>query len=129
VRGIIDDTKNNLKGTAGKLNVFVDGELKPSAIWTLTKDNLFFQRSDLLSNQPEMILAGNQPVMINKDNYQGQEFISNSYPLWTWNPILSFTSTDYWNWFLFRNNLQYKEYNSIWINKTLVNDRIKIGAN
>ena len=50
-------------------------------------------------------------------------------PLWTWDPVGSFFSTDYWNWFFFRNNLQYKEYNFIWTNKSLMNNKITNGAN
>jgi hypothetical protein len=129
VEEIVDDSKNSIKGTSGKLFIFIDEQVKPPVIWALNDEKLFFQISDLLSNRPELVLSGMQTIAINEDSYQGQEFISDSYPLWTWDPIRGFISTDFWNWFFFRNNLQYKEYNSIWINKTIVNNQIKTGAN
>ena len=129
VTGIIDTTKSNLKGTSGKLNVYVDGEVRPVEIWAVNSENIYFQKSDLLSIRPEVIISSNRTINLREDNFQGQEFISDSYPLWTWDPVGSFFSTDYWNWYFFRNNLQYKEYNYIWTNKTLMNNKINYGAN
>ena len=129
VSEIIDTTKTNLNGTSGKLDVFIDGEVRPVEIWAVNSENIYTQKSDVLSLHPEVVISSNQTINISEDNFQGQEFISESYPLWTWDPAGSFFSTDYWNWFFFRNNLQYKEYNSIWTNKTLMNNKINIGAN
>ena len=126
---IINTTTSNLKGTSGKLNVFIDGEARPAEIWAVNSENIYLQKSDLLSIRPEVVISSNSMINLREDNFQGQEFISDSYPLWTWDPVGSFFSTDYWNWFFFRNNLQYKEYNYIWTNKTLMNDKINYGAN
>jgi hypothetical protein len=129
VAEIIDSTKNNLKGTTGRLNVFFDGEVKPVQVWSAISENIYFRKGDLNSIFPEVVISGDQTIGFKENNFQGQEFISNSYPLWTWDPVRSFFSTDYWNWFFFRNNLQYKEYNFIWTNKTLINKKINFGAN
>ena len=126
---IIENTKTSITGTTGLLNIFIDGKINPSEIWLINKERLFFQKSDISSNNPEVVVSSNQAIAIRDDPYQGQEYISNSYPLWTWDPVRSFISTDFWNWFFFRSNLQYKEYNSIWINKTFVNKQIITGAN
>jgi len=95
----------------------------------LNSEDLYFRKSELLSIRPEIVFSFDQSIDLSKDNFQGQEVVSNSYPLWTWDPGGSFFSTDYWNWFFFRNNLQYKEYNFIWTNKTLMNNKIDIGVN
>jgi len=129
VAEIIDTTKTTLKGTSGKLNVYIDELVRPVVIWTVNSENFHFRKSDFLSIRPDALLTSIQTININKDTYQGQEFISNSYPLWTWDPVGSYFSTDYWNWFFFRNNLQYKEYNFIWTNKSLINNKITNGAN
>ncbi len=122
--GIVDTTKTNLYGTAGKLNVYIDKEVEPVEIWSLNSENVYFQKNSSLSIPPEMIISSNQIIDMNDYDFQGQEFVSNSYPMWTWDPVNSFFSTDYWNWFFFRNNLQYKEYNFIWTNRTLMNKKI-----
>ena len=128
VAEIVSSSKNSLKGTKGKINVLIDGQLRPAEIWALNEENLLFQKSNLISNRPEVILSDTRETGINDDNFQGQEYISDSYPLWTWDPVRSFISTDYWNWFFFRNSLQYREYNYIWTNITMINDKINIGA-
>ncbi len=129
VTEILNTTKTSLTGTLGKLNVFIDGEVKPVVIITAKSEKIYFQESDLLSIRPEVIISNDKSINLREDIYQGQEVVSNSYPLWTWDPVGSFFSTDYWNWFFFRNNLQYKEYNFIWTNKTLMINKIDNGAN
>ena len=129
VSEIIATTKTSLIGTSGKLNVYIDELVRPVEIWTVNSENVYFRKSDLLSIRPDALLTNIQTINFNKDTYQGQEFISNSYPIWTWDPVSSYFSTDYWNWFFFRNNLQYKEYNFIWTNKSLLNNKITNGAN
>ena len=67
-REIVDTTKTNLKGTSGKLNVFIDGDVNPVEIWTLNTENIYFRKSDLLSIRPELVISSNQTININKDN-------------------------------------------------------------
>lgn len=126
---IIDSSRKNLKGTSGKLKVYIDGQLNPVEIWLVNSENIYFQKSDLRSIHPDLVLSNRQTFNLGEDTFQSQEFISSSYPLWTWDPVGSFLSTDYWNWFFFRNNLQYKEYNFIWANKTLMDKKINNGVN
>ena len=128
VKEIVQNTKSVITGTKGLLNVFIDGQIDPSVQWIFAKENIYFQRSDILLITPEIAISANDTFEKNGDIYQGQEFVSKSYPLWTWDPIHSFFSADYWNWFFFRNNLQYKEYNSIWINKTILDKKSMTGA-
>ena len=129
LKEIITKTKTSIFGTSGKLNIFIDGQSNPSILLALERDSLFFQKSDILSTNPDVIVSENRTMSLNSGAYQGQEFISISYPIWTWDPLKSFISTDFWNWFFFRNNQQYKEYNSLWINKTKLEENSIIGVN
>ena len=128
VKEIIKITKASIFGTSGILNIFIDGQMNNPIVWALNKEKLFFQKSDTLLTNSEVIVSVNKTISLNGEAYQGQEFISNSYPIWTWDPVHSLVSTDFWDWFIFRNNQQYKEYNSIWINKTTLEEHSFIGA-
>ncbi len=127
VENIITQTKSDFTGTSDSINIFSDNQLNPSLLWLLRHERIFFRKSDFGSGSPQIIISNDQADEFGSEAYQGQEFISNSYPLWTWDPVRSFISTDYWNWFFFRNNLPYQEYNSIWINKSLLDKKISIG--
>ena len=60
VTEILNTTKTSLKGTSGKLNVFIDGEVRPDVIMAAKSENIYFQKSDLLSIRPEVIISSNQ---------------------------------------------------------------------
>lgn len=53
------------------------------------------------------------------DGYYGQDFVAESYPLWTWKPFESLLSGDYWTWLLKRQNEQVRTYHYVWLNKNL----------
>ena len=55
VAEIIDTTKTSLKGTSGKLNVYIDEQVSPVEIWAVNSENIYFQKSDLLSIRPDAI--------------------------------------------------------------------------
>ncbi len=126
--GIFSTTKHSLKGTEGKLNVYVDGQASPAEIWAVRSENIKFLKSDLSMNPPDIVITKDPIFYFNEDTFQNQKYVSSSYPLWLWDPIGSFFLTDFWNWFFFRNNLQYKEYHFISVNSTSLNKKINIGA-
>jgi hypothetical protein len=117
VKEIINKTKANIFGTSGILNIFINGRVNNSILWSINNERLNFQESDTRDKNPEIIISENKTTPITGGSYQGQEFISMSYPIWTWDPVKGIFSTDFWGWFVFRNNQQYEEYNTIWINK------------
>ena len=51
------------------------------------------------------------------ESYLGQQFIADSYPMWTWQPLKSLLDTDYWFWLVFRQGQMYDEYQTIWVNQ------------
>jgi hypothetical protein len=53
------------------------------------------------------------------DGYYGQSFISSSYPLWIWQPFKSLASSDFWSWLFFREGQMLREYDHIWVNKSI----------
>jgi hypothetical protein len=116
VKEIINRTKANTFGTSGILNIFINGRINNSILWSINNERLIFQESDTRDKKPEIIISENKTIPIIDGSYQGQEFISMSYPIWTWDPVKGIFSTDFWGWFVFRNNQQYEEYNTIWIN-------------
>ena len=128
VKKIITTTKTSVYGTSGNLNIMIDGQITPSILWALNNGSSFYQKSFTLDTNPEVIVSTKGTISLVNGSYRGEEFISNSYPIWTWDPVVSFISTDFWNWFFFRNNQQYKEYNSIWINKTVLEEHSLIGV-
>lgn len=50
------------------------------------------------------------------DGYYGQDFIANSYPAWTWQPVSSLVDSDFWYWLLMRQGQMIHETNYIWVN-------------
>ena len=53
------------------------------------------------------------------DDYYGQKFIAASVPSWTWRPIKSLVSSEFWSWLLWRQNEQIPVYHYVWLNKNL----------
>ena len=53
------------------------------------------------------------------DGYYGQSFVSSAYPLWIWQPFRSLASSDFWAWLFFRQGQMLREYDHIWVNKSI----------
>jgi hypothetical protein len=128
VNKITMTTRNNIFGTAGQLKIYLDGQINPSIVWALQKDNLQFTGDDFKLYEPDVIISSGEVNPEKIGAYQGENYISKSFPEWTLDPLNSVVSTDYWNWLLFRNSQQYKEYNALWLNLTTLSKHSMIGA-
>ena len=53
------------------------------------------------------------------DGYYGQSFVSSSYPLWIWQPFKSLANSDFWAWMFFRQGQMLREYDHVWVNKSI----------
>ncbi|NPV40174.1 MAG: hypothetical protein HPY72_02365 [Anaerolineae bacterium] len=51
------------------------------------------------------------------ESYLGQQFIADSYPMWTWQPLKSLLDSDYWSWLIFRQARMCDGYQTIWVNQ------------
>jgi hypothetical protein len=80
-----------------------------------------------ISERPLSLGDASYAVVITADNdeltgktfesYLGQQFIADSYPMWTWQPLKSLLDTDYWSWLIFRQAQMYDGYQTIWVNQ------------
>lgn len=120
VNKIMSTTKANLFGTKGQLSIFVIGQNNPAITWLAQGEKINFGQSAALLNFPDVVFSDSEVFDAYGGNYQGQIYIANSYPLWTWDPLASVVSGDYWNWLLFRDSQQFTEYNSIWISRSVM---------
>ncbi len=90
VEEIVQIARTRTFGTKDSLNVFFENEILPSVIWQQNMDDIIFHKSDLQFIDPEAVISSNQAITINGNSYAGHGFISNTYPIWTWDPVRSF---------------------------------------
>jgi hypothetical protein len=124
VNQILETTKTNLFGTNGQLTIYMMDRDNTLISWLTKDEKLLSGQVTYNNNIPDIIFSENEMLRNNKEDYQGQIFIENSYPLWTWDPMSSVVSGDFWNWILFRNSQQYTEYNSVWINRSALQNQV-----
>jgi len=71
-------------------------------------------------NYAVVITSANDALADNhKAGYYGQKFVADSYPLWTWQPLKSLLDSDYWFWLIFRQGQMYRDFNYIWVNRSV----------
>jgi len=72
----------------------------------------------LPDSEPAVIIAKDDAPLdlLNMGSYYGQRFVSDSYPLWIWEPLKSIANSDFWYWLWFRMGQKVKENSIIWVN-------------
>jgi hypothetical protein len=117
---IIDEIvnyKNSTKETSSdEMRIgFIDVEI-PDVFWFLRDMNINrLKDSHKHFDEYDVLFSQNNNLDIPSEVFFGQEFIINSFPLWSLEPIQNIGYYDYWSWLVFRRSQLYNITNRIWI--------------
>ena len=119
---LIDNADFQVLGTGVENKVALLDYTNQAVKWTISQNyELTEHLYGLGVTQYAVVLTDSSDEDIQEivDGYYGQNFIANSYPLWTWQPLKSLADSDFWYWLVFRQGQMVHDNNYIWIDKTL----------
>ena len=113
---LIQTTIANQFGTVTKIRIWVEDEIKPDVYWDYGTENIIFQIADECPNDEfRVFFTKSEDTCVSEALYLGQKFVAKSYPIWTRNPVMSLTQTDFWSWLFIRKSQPYQAYNYLWL--------------
>jgi len=117
---IIQDQINNVKITKKLASDSIKFGLidmrEPGVLWELRPYEVNSFSKEFIPNEKfDILISKTESIEQTGEKYFGLEFIADSFPRWSIEPIKSLFSYDYWSWLIFRKSQMQKTLNYIWV--------------
>ena len=124
---LFNDLRDDHLGTSGRIPVVFTSSSNPALIWYFSDEEIMIDSRFTKLKTPPVIFTNSEEIITQRGNYIGQEFIVESYPIWTWRPFLSFFAVDYWSWVFWRDAEPYEEFHSMLVSSDLFYTTMDLG--
>lgn len=115
---LYNEIKKNFLGTSGSATIEIEETANPALLWYLAGEKIRYGYAAYLGDS-NFVFSGSTGFLENRKDFFQQEFVMESYPKWTWHPVRSFLSADFWSWFFWRDGQLSRQYYSMFVRNDL----------
>ncbi len=116
IQAQIESKKQTKEFTSDVIKIGLLGVQDPGILWGLRAyDVKLFNKNLKPDEKFDILISQVNFIEETNEKYYGQEFIIDSFPKWSIEPIKSLWFYDYWSWLIFRKSQMHKSFNNIWV--------------